>query len=227
MRDVVCAGPVHLLVPKEKQVRSAATVVIERSKRLPKPAMRSGFPVAHLARAALDAARRMDSIDRVRATLTEVVQHGRVELGVLRHELDRGSNRGSALPRRVLTEISDGIRSTAEAWARDLVRRARLPTPRYNARVHTTDGALLGIVDAWWDDVCLGWEIDSVGFHFRAADYGATMTRHNAFTAAGAIMVHTVPSALRRDPRGVVADLRGAYEHARSRPRPSLVVKDS
>ncbi|MGH3440364.1 MAG: hypothetical protein ACRDRN_28475, partial [Sciscionella sp.] len=97
MKNTVCGGPVHLLVPLDKQVRSATTVQIERTKRLPRPTMRSGFPVTHLSRAALDTTRRIDDVDQARATLAEAVQRGTTP-AALRAELGCGSNRGSALP---------------------------------------------------------------------------------------------------------------------------------
>ncbi len=46
------------------------------------------------------------------------VQQRRCTPAELRGEIDCGSRRGSPLPRMVLTEISDGVRSVAEADAR-------------------------------------------------------------------------------------------------------------
>src|SRR5204863_4867339 len=105
------------------------------------------------------------------------LQRGRISPAVLRRELQLGSRRGTALPRRVLEEVSDGIRSVAEGWARDLVRRSGLPQPQWNCPVRTVDGELLGVIDAWWDDVALAWEIDSYQFHIAPADYAETLRR--------------------------------------------------
>jgi hypothetical protein len=53
------------------------------------------------------------------------VQQRRCTPAELRGEIDCGSRRGSALPRMVLTEISDGVRSVAEADARAVLAKLR------------------------------------------------------------------------------------------------------
>ena len=51
--------PVHVLVPHERQVRSAAHIQVERSRRLPAAVVRGGVPLAPVPRAVIDAARRL------------------------------------------------------------------------------------------------------------------------------------------------------------------------
>ena len=219
-------GPVHLLISHDRQVRSDHTVQIERSERLPRPLMRQGFLVAPLHRAVIDATRRMKNLDSVRAILTTVVQRAHVSPADLSRELAHCSSRGTAVPRRVLTEIEIGIRSPAEAWARNLVSASGLPAPRWNVTVRTQDGGvLLGIADAWWDSVCMAWEIDSVEFHTKPSDYARTMQKHSAMAAAGIYVVHTLPSRLQREPRLVLDELRRTYQQAAARPRPQVIAE--
>jgi hypothetical protein len=222
MRNAHDGGPVHLLIPKARQVRSAPLVVIERTIAAVRPVFRAGFPIAPLARCALDAARRLSTLDETRALLGEAVQRGRLGPSQLRAELDRGSNRGSALPRRVLREIDEGIRSAAEAWARELIIRCRLPRPQWNVELLGADGASLGIVDAWWEDVGMVWEIDSYEWHLSPNDYASTVKRGSQLTAAGVMVVHTVPSRIRKEPKAVAAELRATLEHAAARQRPAV-----
>jgi hypothetical protein len=97
--------------------RCAGRVLVERTDRLPE-ATPGHWPLAPIARAALDFARRSSEQDAVRATIADVVQRGQATPAQLFHELDRRSGRGTALPRAVLDEIGDGVRSVAEARAR-------------------------------------------------------------------------------------------------------------
>ncbi|RJQ67286.1 hypothetical protein D5S17_33815 [Pseudonocardiaceae bacterium YIM PH 21723] len=225
LRQISLSGPPHLLVPASRQIRAIEATLVERTVRLPQPFIRLGFPTAPPHRAALDACRRFSTVDEVRGLLTRVIQAGKTTIADLSTELERGSNRRTRLARRVLNEIEDGIRSPAEAWARDLVLRSDLPAPSWNVPVHSPGGELLGVVDAWWDDVALAWEIDSVEFHFAERDYVHTVDRGSRLVAAGIFVVHTVPSTIRKEPRAVLARLTQAYHHAANRPRPPVVTR--
>jgi hypothetical protein len=135
-----------------------------------------------------------------------------------------GSNRGSALARQVLTEISDGVQSVAEAWARRLILDSHLPKPTWNVPICDTGGQLLAIVDAWWDDTAVAWEIDSYEWHLSPENYAATVARGSKLTAAGITVVHTTPARIQREPAAVVRELDAALTHARARPRPEIVA---
>jgi hypothetical protein len=218
-------GPhdVHVLVPHHRHLRSTARIHVEHTIRMPNPLLCRGFPIAPLSRATIDTARRLRSADTARALIGQIVQHGRASPAQLRLELEAGSSRGAALPRRVLKETSDRIRSIAEAWARKLVQRAGLPPPQWNRPVRAPDGELLGIVDAWWDDVGLAWEVDSYQFLLSPTDYAETLRRGSKLTAAGIIVLHTLPARLREEPTVVLDELRRAHQHASKRPRPPVV----
>lgn len=216
---------VHILVPNAREVSSSGFVLVERTIRLPQAVVRGGIPLAPVTRAVLDAARRMSKPGDVRALLAETVQRGFSDPATLSTELERGSDRGSALPRRILTEIQGGARSAAEGEAWQLWKRSGLPVCHWNVEILTTDGRPIARPDAWFDDVALAWEIDSKEFHFTPTGYASTLSRNNRYTAAGIVLVQTLPSQLRDNPARVIDDLKAAYHAARQRPRPLITFR--
>ena len=127
---------VDVLVPAGTQKRNAGFARILRTTRLPEPVgvageARFAFPP----RAVADAARGMAHIGDVRAVVAGAVQRGKCPIGRLRYELDSGSRRGSALLRRALAEVADGVRSAAEADLHAVIKHARLPMPMFNPRL--------------------------------------------------------------------------------------------
>ncbi len=215
------SGPVHVLVPAPARRLGAGRVLVERTGRLP-AATPGRWPLAPVCRAALDFARRSRDRAEVRSTLAEVVQRGRCTPAELNAELALGSGRGSALPREVLREVSDGVRSVAEADARALALRSGLPAPRWNVRLRQPSGRFIGMPDAWFDDVGMAWEIDSLEWHISPEDYQKTLDRRAAMMAEGIIVVHHSPQKLHTAPTEVLTDLRTNYAHATRRPRPAV-----
>jgi hypothetical protein len=213
---------VHVLVPSNRQPQTNQFVVIERTWRLPAPRFVGGLPCAPVPRACLDAARRIRDSRAVIELLADAVQRGFCTVGDLESELRQSARRGSAVPRAVLKDVASGVRSAAERDAKRLWERTGLPEPWWNARVFDSRGRLLGVVDAWWDEPALAWEIDSVEFHLSPADYARTTARAARFVAAGVVLVPTLPSRLRRDPAGVIGELQAAYRNAARRSRPRL-----
>ncbi len=146
-------------------------------------------------------------------------------------ELREGSQRGSATPRRVLVDVSEGIRSTAERDAKRLVARSGLPAPWWNVAVYDERGRLLGIADAWFDEVALAWEINSYAWHLNPESYAREITRTADMTAANVVVLPVLPTALHRD-RGWVDGRRSSPptprppgDHApRCGPGPSDIV---
>ncbi|HEV8556437.1 MAG TPA: hypothetical protein VGR06_08590 [Actinophytocola sp.] len=214
--------PVHLLVPHHRQVRGDRDLVIERTTIPPNPLLYNGFPITPLPRATIDTARRLTSPDTTRTLLTEVVRRGRVSPSLLHHELDTGTRRGTALPRRILNEIHTGTSSIAEPWARRLIHEAALPEPRWNCPVRGPHNDLLAIADAWWDDIGLAWDL--AAYQFTPTDHEEAATRIARLTAAGIIVVRTLPTTLRQNPRKVLNDLRHAHLVATHRPRPHVTT---
>ncbi|WP_273937519.1 hypothetical protein [Kutzneria chonburiensis] len=169
----------------------------------------------------------MRKIDPVRALLSEAVQRGRCRPADLLAELDTGSRRGSALPRRVLSEVGEGVHSVAEAHGLRRWRAANLPNAMWNVPVYDSSDRFVAIPDAWCDEVALAWEIDSFEWHLDAKGYAKTVARNTRYATAGIVVVQTLPSRLRDDPQGVIAELRAAYAAAKARPRPPVQARPS
>lgn len=210
---------VHVLVPHHRKLRSCEFVTVERTHRLPKPVFRNGFPLSPTVRAVIDAARRIREPDTVGQLLIEAIQRGRCSPQALSLEIETGSPRGTALPRRLLAEWQD-LRSVAEGHAKQLSRKLRVAPSHWNPAIVRPDGSYLGRPDAWWEDVALAWEIDSVDFHFYKADYSRTLERNARYAAAGVVVVQTLPSRIETAPAAVLAELDAAYRAASARPRP-------
>lgn len=210
---------VHVLVPKGRSLKGTPEVLVERTTRMPKAVMRNGFLVAPLERALLDTVRGFGHVEQVRPLLTEAVWLRGLAPKLINAELDAGNGRGSALPRRVLAEVVNGIRTEAEALAATLVGTARLPKPKWNMQVDDAENAYLGPVNAWWDDVALALDIDVAEQPFER-----TVDRHGALTAAGIVVVHTTPQRLRDAPKAFVEQLRRAHQWAAKRDRPPVTA---
>jgi hypothetical protein len=215
---------IHLLVPSGRQVRSVEFVHVERTRRLPTAVVREGVPLAPLVRACTDAARRIRSTADVTELLADPVQRGLCTVPALWIELASGTRRGTAVPRAVLGDLADGVRSAAERAAKQLWASTGLPKPLWNAEVHDASG-LLGIADCWLDEVAMAWEIESSEWHLSPERHDYTVRRAARFTAAGALYVASKPKMVLDDRAEVVATLLAVYEQARNRPRPALTAK--
>jgi hypothetical protein len=215
-------GSLHVLNPHQRQVRNSGFVVVERTLRLPAAVLRGGIPLAPLPRALMDAVRRIRSERDVTELMADAVQRGLCTVAQLGTELTDSGRHGTATPRRVLTAIDARARSAAERDAQLVWRRTGLAEPWWNAAVHDAAGTLLGIADAWWDDVALAWEINSYEWHLRPADYAREQAKSARMAAAGVPVLPTLPSRLRHDRAAVAAELRSAYAHAAARPRPTV-----
>ncbi|WP_328606341.1 hypothetical protein OG943_41465 [Amycolatopsis sp. NBC_00345] len=214
----------HVLVPHQHKIKSAEFVTVERTIRIPPLQLREGFRLAPLVRATTDAARRLRSIEPVERLLVEALQQGRCPPGDIGYELDHGTQRGTAIARRVLAGLVT-VRSMAEVRAKALVSELEMPPSHWNVPIWLPGGRYVGCPDAWWDDVALAWEIDSFEFHFERSGYARTLKRNSRYAAAGVTVVQTLPSRLERDPAGVLAELAGALRAASARPRPAVSLR--
>lgn len=167
LRRIPNSERVHLLVPGDKQPATHDQVIIERTTRLPPPERRNGFPVAPVARAVLDGARRLTRQDQIDALIAEAVQRGFTSPRRLSDELAAGSNRGASRPRSTIRAMLAGARSKAEADALRLVSGTRLPRPQWNPTLRRPDGVRLPTPDGWFDDVALAWESTHSSFTCR------------------------------------------------------------
>lgn len=218
------SGTVHVLVPHSRRIISTSFVVVERTTHFPTPIRRNGVECAPLVRAVLDASRRCGTETQAIELLSAVIQRGELEPDQLLTELNRGSRRGTAIPRRALQSVQANVHSVAEAEAREIWEDSGLPEMVFNADIADRNGNFIARPDGWCDDVAFAWEIDSTGWHLSPRDYARTLQRRARMQRHGIVVLSSQPSQLRAAPAEVIADLRANYEVARSRPRPDVHI---
>lgn len=224
---LTCAGLnlIDVLIPADAHRASKGFVRIQRTTRMPENVYKTGpirFAPPH--RAVADAARKMASFGDVQAVVCAALQRKRCTLPLLVEELHEGPSAGSRSLRRALAEVSDGVRSTAEANLRNVINHSDLEKPLYNVRLYTPDGIFIGKPDAWWQRAGVAGEVDSREYHMTAADYRATQMRHNRMEGYGINVQHWLPSVIANDSRTVLSDLRGAIVSGRKRPPLPIVT---
>jgi hypothetical protein len=210
---------VDVLVPATRQRHDAGFVRLRRTTRMPGQIWQAG-PIRYvpLPRAVADAVRGMDSLRDVRAIVADAVQRGRCQVGDLAAELAGGSNAGSALFRAALADVADGIRSTAEADLKDLLIKARLPTPLFNPSLYAADGTFIAIPDGWWPELGIAIEVDSLEWHLSPQDHADTLARGRRMARYQIVVLRFTPRQLRSDPATVIRDIREALAGAHGRP---------
>ncbi|WP_367136677.1 hypothetical protein [Saccharothrix sp. HUAS TT1] len=206
MRALPATGPVQVLV--NRAVEPTPRIRITRTRCLPDPVLRRGFLTVPLARAAVDAARSLRTRDDIRAVLTEVVRQGGVQVA----DLKPGLVRGSEPARQVLAELTAGVRSVPEAWARTILHDLPLPPATWSAHLKSSRGDPLGTADAWWEDLALAWQ------------FTGSTSHPDPLAAAGATVLHTTPADLRRSPTSVADALLEAACQATTRPKPAITA---
>ncbi|GAA4546805.1 hypothetical protein GCM10023175_29790 [Pseudonocardia xishanensis] len=215
-------GRTAVLIPHERRVAGRGFIHVVRTRRMPVAVMRDGLRLAPPARAVVDATFPHPESDAVRSVFAAAVQQRLCTPEELSAEVASLQRPYTAVPREVVAEVEEGVRSPAEAWGRRALIRAGLPAPRWNVALHGSDGRRLAIVDAWWDDVGLAWEIDSRAWHLRPEEHDRDTRRQSALAAAGIPVVRTRPYRLQREPNAVVAELAAAYRNASRHPRPAV-----
>jgi len=220
------AVPVDVLVPLATQRADAQFARLHRTSRLPRGfcvagEVRFAFP----ARAVADAARLMTDLNDVRAVVAEAVQRRRCSIQHLAEELADGRVNGSALLRRALAEVAEGVRSVAEADLRELIRWARLPTPLYNPRL-IVGGEFLAAPDCWWPESGVAGEADSRAWHFSPRDWEETMARHARMSAQGIVVLHFPPRQIRSQRREVADIIRRALAAGHKLPKIRTIPAD-
>ena len=226
LRRFGLAGPrtdaVGVLLPMNTQKRDAGFARIRRTARLPERVAVAGkVQFAFPPRAVADAARWLADIGEVRAVVAGAVQRGKCTVGPLVAELDGGPRQGSALLRRALAEVADGVRSAAEADLRTLIKRAKLPIPMFNARLFI-GRVFLASPDCWWPDAGVAAEADSRQWHLSPRDWEETLARHARMSAHGIIALHFTPGQVSAQRNEVVAAIRDALAAGASRPLPHI-----
>jgi hypothetical protein len=208
----------HTLIPHRSKVATWGFAVVERTIHLPEPVEIDGLPVAPLARALIDAARRMDELHSVRAMIHDAVHRGLCTPEELREELAQASTIGSALPRLVVGALQDGVDSAVEQWLETVLERSGLPRPERNVELRAPDGQVVGVAEVWWPEVCVAMQIH----HAEVALEPDKTPETPVLLAAGLIVVQVSPAQLRDQPLVVVQELRAAHRRAQQRPPPEL-----
>ena len=213
---------IQVLTPVDRQRASRSFVTIVRTSRLPDAQTRD-LAIGYVApaRAVADTVLGLTARSEVRAIVASAVQRRTCTVAELAVELAAGPVRGSALFRSVLAEVSDGIRSPAEADFRDLIRKSGLPQPLFNPQL-VLDGAALAMPDAWWPDWALVVEIDSREWHLSPDDWEATMARDSRLRAVGIRVIHVTPRQVRTKPNWVLGTIADALRTGA--PIPGLVT---
>jgi len=216
------ADAVDVLVPAEVQQVDAGFARLHRTVRLPR-----GFCVAGEIRYALppravaDAARWLTDLGEVRAVVAGAVQRGLFPVERLVEELEQGPRQGSALLRRALAEVADGVRSAAEGELHALIKRAGLPMPMFNPRLFV-GRVFLAVPDCWWPDAGVAAEVDSRAWHLSPREWENTLARQARMAAAGIIVLHFPPSRIYTERKEVIAEIRGALAAGRGRSLPQV-----
>ncbi|GAA3100993.1 hypothetical protein GCM10020254_53190 [Streptomyces goshikiensis] len=122
--------------------------------------------------------------------------------------------------RAAAAELLAGVRSVAEARARDTLEATDLPTPLWNARLYTPAGAFLATPDAYWPDEGVALEIDSAEYHYTRDAWHATLRRRLRLESHGILVISATPSMIRDTPTEALAALRTLLTLATSRPTP-------
>jgi hypothetical protein len=210
---------IPVLIPAEQVRVSRAWVTVLPTSRMPERVCSDG-PIQFTLppRAVADAARQLTSFRAVRALVADSVQQGRCRIDWLSDELADGPVRNSAWLRRALAEVADGIRSVAEGDLRDLLIRARLPMPMFNARLYAGQ-TFIAIADAWWADAGVAVEVDSREWHLSPEDWERTVQRSARMSAEGIIVLHVTPRQIREQEADVAASIGSAVSRGSARPR--------
>ncbi len=217
--------PADVLIRAPRRLAGSPDVRPYPTTRWPRTITVSGIPSTRPVRAAADfAARTEEPADRIRSVLAQVVQSGWCHPQDLHTELRAARLLARPAIRAAAAELLAGVRSVAEAQARDTLSATDLPTPLWNARLHTPDGTFLASPDAYWPDEGVALEIDSAEYHYTRDSWHATLRRRLRLESHGILVVSVTPSMIRDTPGEVLAALRAFLALAEARPAPPTAV---
>jgi hypothetical protein len=214
---------IDVLVPRGCRRSDAGFVRLHRTAVMSAAPFADGVVrYAPVERAIIDAARMLNDMSDVRALVAAGVQRGKVRVSQLVRELAAGPVSGSARLRVALAEVAEGVRSSAEADLRTIIKRAHLPEPLYNATLYVGE-QFLAVPDVWWPDYGVAAEVDSREWHLSPEDWAKTLARHDRMTAAGILVLHFPPSRLRKEGREIGQQLNAALAASRG-PIPQIAT---
>ena len=207
---------VDVLVPASRRRRDADFVRLHRTTHLPTRVWQLGpLRYALPARAVADAVRDLTSLRDVRAMVADAVQRSHCRVPDLSTELNAGPSVGSKLFREALTDVADGIRSAAEGDLKDLLTKAGLPMPLFNASIYDGDGTFIARPDAWWPERGVAVEVDSHEWHLSPHDHTRTLERQRRMGKHGIVVLPFTPREIRTQPADVINTIRHALETGR------------
>ncbi len=216
--------PIDVLVPLHYRRSDAGFARLLRTSIMPGVDFRDGaVTYVPLDRAIADAVRRLFDMSEVRDLIASAVQRGKVGIWELARELDLGPRQGSARLRLALAEVSDGVRSVAEADLRSLVKQFRLPDPLYNPKLFVA-GEFLAMPDAWWPESGVAAEVQSKAWHMSPADWQRTLDRQARMSAQGIVVLPFAPVRLRTAKQQVAKEIRSALANSRG-PLPHITAR--
>ncbi len=204
---------VHMLVRHETRRRSTGFVLVQRTHALDRATRDLGlYRVVSPARAVVDACRAAGDLRTVRAIITEAVQRNFAPLNVIADEVARANRSRTAIARQVISEVSDGVRSSPEAELREALLESRvIPLILWNPMLLAPDGSLLPRPDGYIPDAAVALEVDSREHHSDNDDWARTLHRHNLFSQFGVLVLHFLPTEIRAEPTRVRRIVERAY----------------
>jgi hypothetical protein len=164
------------------------------------------------------------SLDGVRDLISGVIQGGLCPLEEIRREVLSAARQRTSLSRHVLAEIGEGVRSVAEAKVREVLIASGIPSPEWNIRLTWPNSTLLLSPDAYWRDVAVALEIDSLAWHLDPESYRRTKRRERLLTGAGITVIAFTPTEILNDPDHCVEEIRAVLRHAANRSVPEGIV---
>jgi hypothetical protein len=217
-------GVAHILVPHDRKRLSHGFAHVERTVSPPTAWIREGLPVAPIARAVMDAARRCSDRDAVRALVFEVVQRGLTTPEAIEDERRKGQKRGRRFAGLALEEVFAGVRSVPEGDVRRAFESRGVTGLLYNPMLYLPGGTFLCSPDAYDPVTGTALDVDSREHHFQVQTWEATMQRHGRMTAAGLGVLHAPPSRIVKHPDEVVDEFRRT-QTARTGWAPTVLVR--
>ncbi|MGH2916089.1 MAG: type IV toxin-antitoxin system AbiEi family antitoxin domain-containing protein [Solirubrobacteraceae bacterium] len=187
-------------------------IVAHRSRLLRAPDIRTheGLRITSVARTLLDLAPLLAPRELARA-LDQALVGRLVNLPQIGEVLDRAGRHRGRYPLQGLLDshtTTTFTRSEAEELFLDLVRRATLPQPLVNSRVHGYE------VDFLWPEQGVAVEIDGFAFHGTRDAFERDRRKDARLRAAGVLVIRITWRQLTDEPLAVVADLARALATA-------------
>lgn len=215
----IAAGPtgeeVMVLVPACTNLVDTGIVRVRRTRTVPGHQLltrqgREDLPVALPARCVADAIRAASDLMAARVVGTAAVRDDAVDWAEVA-ALARRPGPGAGHLAQVVREVSDGVRSPAEAEVHvelfKAASRGTLPPYLLNPDV-VVDGILIGSPDAWFPGLGLGDEVDSRQWHEEEGRLDDTLLRHERFARRGLALAHVTPGRFRSNPAAHLGRLR-------------------